>query len=302
MASPWRRFVQIVLICSIAGSSALALQNRSVTDGVYTDEQAMRGQALYRTKCASCHGNNLEGRVGPPLVGADFLTTWSPQPLLALANKVRLTMPKNNDGDRLTEPQTADVLAYMLQAAKFPSGRSELVVSDAALKQVNFPAMANAQPKPPVGPIAMTGLPPSGTVAQVMRGILFPSANIIFTTQSVDPGEKKPVAETTGGFDWLIWGGNVYKGWELVDYAAISVAESATLMLTPGRKCENGKPVPLSDPDWIKFTNELAEAGKASYKASQTRNQEAAADSTNQLNDSCMNCHRVYRGRTHCVK
>ena len=100
------------------------------------------------------------------------------------------------------------------------------------------------------------------------------------------PGAKKPSAETaTVGFDWLIWGGNVYRGWEVVDYAAVSLAESANLMLTPGRKCENGKPVPVSDPDWIKFTMELAEAGRAAYKASQTRNQEIISDSTNQLND-----------------
>src|SRR5205814_7175708 len=131
----------------------------------------------------------------------------------------------------------------------------------------------------------------AGTVAQVMRGILFPSANIIFTTQSIDPGvPKKPASDSGGavGFDWLIWGGDVYKGWDVVDYASVSIAESATLMLTPGRKCENGKAVPVSDPDWIKFTMELADAGKAAYKASQTRIQDTISESTNQLNDSCM--------------
>src|SRR5262249_12353014 len=149
---------------------------------------------------------------------------------------------------------------------------------DAALKQVSLPTIA--QPKPPVAAAQTPFPPPSGNVAQVMRGILFPSANIIFTTQSIDPGAKKPPTDTgTLGFDWLTWGGNVYKGWEVVDYAAVSIAESATLMLTPGRKCENGKPVPLSDPDWIKFTQELADAGKAAYKASQTRNQEIISDS-----------------------
>ena len=88
----------------------------------------------------------------------------------------------------------------------------------------------------------------------------------------------------------------------MVDYAAVSIAESATLMLTPGRRCENGKLVPVTDPDWIKFSQQLAEAGKAAYKASRTRDQETASDATNQLNDSCMSCHRVFRGRTHCVK
>jgi hypothetical protein len=73
-------------------------------------------------------------------------------------------------------------------------------------------------------------------------------------------------------------------------------------MLTPGRKCENGRPVPVSDPDWIRFTNELLEAGKGAYKASQTRNQETVSAFSEQLNNSCANCHRVYRGRTRCVK
>jgi len=82
----------------------------------------------------------------------------------------------------------------------------------------------------------------------------------------------------------------------------VSVAESATLMLTPGRRCENGKLVPVTDPDWIKFSMALADAGNAAYKASQTRSQETISNATNQLNDSCMNCHSVFRGRTHCAK
>jgi hypothetical protein len=64
----------------------------------------------------------------------------------------------------------------------------------------------------------------------------------------------------------------------MVDYAAVVLAESAPLMLTPGRRCENGQPVPIDDPEWIKFTIELAEAGKAAYKASQTRNQQTISD------------------------
>ena len=298
-----RRLLGIALVCSLAGgSSLLALQagGQSVSAGVYTEQQAMRGQAINKTRCANCHGETLTGRSGPPLTGDDFIATWSTQPLIELANKISRTMPRDNT-PRLTPQETADVLAYILQVGKFPSGRADLAMDDAALKQVSFPARTvTAQPQ-----VATTvrSLPPSGNVAQVMRGILFPSSNIVFTTQTIDPGAKKPPVDSgTGGFDWLTWGGGVYSGWDVVDYAALSVAESAQLMLTPGRRCENGRLVPVSDPDWIKFTLELAEAGRASYKASQTRNQATVSESTNQLNDSCMNCHRVYRGRTHCVK
>jgi hypothetical protein len=95
----------------------------------------------------------------------------------------------------------------------------------------------------------------------------------------------------------MLWGADIYKGWELVDYAAVALAESAPLMLTPGRRCENGKPVPVNDPEWIKYSVELAEAGKAAYKAAQTRNQEAVSEISNLVADSCLNCHQVYRDK-----
>ena len=42
---------------------------------------------------------------------------------------------------------------------------------------------------------------------------------------------------------------------------------------------------------------ELIEAGKAAYKASQSRNQEAVSDVSNQLADACLHCHEVYRDK-----
>ena len=46
----------------------------------------------------------------------------------------------------------------------------------------------------------------------------------------------------------------------------------------------------------------VADTGEADKVTGEADNQEAVSESTNQLNDSCMNCHRVYRGRNHCVK
>ncbi|PYR26171.1 MAG: hypothetical protein DMF92_19000, partial [Acidobacteria bacterium] len=36
-----------------------AQQSRTVLDGVYTEEQAKRGEPTYSTTCASCHGPAL---------------------------------------------------------------------------------------------------------------------------------------------------------------------------------------------------------------------------------------------------
>jgi len=270
----------------------IAQQSQTVSQGVYTDDQAKRGQAIYSAQCASCHGPTLNGVQGPPLTGNDFVSNWNKEPLSELANKIRNTMPQNAPGS-LTPQQAVDVVAYILQVGKFPAGRTELH-SDEAIKKITWPA-SNATPVRATNQAPT--FPPAGNLAQVMRGILFPSSNILFTVQTVDPGAKRTAADANkdGGFNWMLWGGEIYKGWDLVDYAAIALAESAPLMLTPGRKCENGKPVPVNDPDWIKFTNELAEVGKAAYKASQTRNQETVSDITNEVADACLHCHQVYR-------
>jgi len=304
MSSNFRRWARAFVACSLAGfltTAVEAQQSQIVTQGVYTDAQAARGQAVYNARCSTCHGATLAGRTGPALAGDDFNGIWARQPMSELVQKIFNTMPKDDSG-KLTLQQSTDIVAYMLQAGKYPAGRAELQTDGAALKQISFPPMTVATASASTGNSNL--LPPIGNLAQVMRGILFPSSNIVFTVQEIDPGAKKTVAANDGtvGFDWLVWGGNVYKGWDLIDYAAIAVGESATLMLTPGRRCENGKLVPVDDPEWKKFTAELAEAGKASYKASQTRDQAKVSDSTNQLVDSCSNCHRVYRGRTHCVK
>jgi mono/diheme cytochrome c family protein len=275
-----------------------AQQTRSANDRVYTDAQAGRGRTLYQEKCATCHGNALEGKLAPALAGSAFLAVWGAQPLSELADKIRNTMPANDPG-KLTPSETAELVAYILEAGKFPSGQNELGADDAVLKSI---VLAAAKPQAIVPATPQTPVfPAMGNLAQVMRGILFPSANIIFNVQLNDPGAvTKPSKSGVAGapnFSLVDWGAGIYTGWQIVDYAAVAVAESAPLMLTPGRRCENGKPVPVDRPDWIKFSLELAEAGRTAYRASQMRSQEAVSDASNQLSDACMHCHEVYRGR-----
>jgi S-disulfanyl-L-cysteine oxidoreductase SoxD len=274
-------------------------QSQNVRQGVYTENQAKRGQSVYKERCASCHGDKLEGVLGPALVGQDFLNDFGKQPLSELFGKIRNTMPQDAPG-KLTPQETADIVAYILQTGKFPAGRADLSSDEAALKQVAWPADAAAPSTPAAAANSGLSFPPAGNLAQVMRGIFFPNSNIIFTVQTHDPAEKQATPEgvvAAGGFNWTMWGSSIYPGWELVDYASVALAEAAPLMLTPGRRCENGRPVPVTDPEWIKFTQEMADAGRAAYKASQTRNQETVSDISGLIADTCLHCHQVYRDK-----
>ena len=139
------------------------------------------------------------------------------------------------------------------------------------------------------------GLPapePMGTLAQVMRGILFPNSNILFDVQTIDPDDPPPVA--AGGGATATFSG-IYAGWQVVENAAIALGEAANLITIPGRRCENGRPVPLSQPNWAQFTQGLRDAADVMLVAARARDREAASDATNDVADACFFCHEVYR-------
>jgi S-disulfanyl-L-cysteine oxidoreductase SoxD len=292
---PSKPFLTLALLL-LPSMSMQAQQSRTVRDGVYTDVQATRGAAIYKEKCASCHGPALGGSLAPPLAGDAFAANWG-GPLSAIVDKIQATMPANAMGT-LTRAQASDLLAFMLQTSKFPAGRSELSSDDAALKAVTLPGGQPAAIRTAASGNAPV-FPPAGNMAQLMRGVLFPSANMIFNVQRYDPATppKANNQSKDAGFSWVDWGAGVYTGWDIVDYAAVALGETAPLMLTPGRRCENGKPVPVNDPEWIKFSTELYETSKAVYAAAQTRNQEKVSDITERLADMCLHCHQVYRDK-----
>jgi mono/diheme cytochrome c family protein len=276
---------------SIAGD---ARQARSVATGVYSAAQAARVQALYKEQCAACHGEAMEGTIGPPMAGDVFLTAWSGRPVSELVDKIHKTMPFNLPGT-LSRQQSIDLAAYILQVDKFPAGQAEL--TDAQLAQVTFPTRAAA-----AAPVAAAAggnpalVPPVGNLAELMRAIAFPSANIIFQLQVKDPTGEKP-GPAPVPFDYVKWGATIYPGWLAVDQAALAIAESAPLLLTPGRLCQNGKPAPIDRADYKQYVADLVAIGKVAYTASKARNFDAFVDISDKLNTACANCHMVYRDK-----
>jgi hypothetical protein len=156
--------------------------------------------------------------------------------------------------------------------------------------------VGRAQAPAPAKPAAAR--PAAGTqanLAQVMRGILFPNVNIIYAAQNDDPSKIKLADDPSTSPNPLT---SMFGGWQAVENSGLALAESARLLTVPGRLCSNGKPVPVQNADWIKFVQGLRAAGLATYKAGQSKSQDAIGDASDKVTVACMNCHDVYREKT----
>jgi soluble cytochrome b562 len=134
-----------------------------------------------------------------------------------------------------------------------------------------------------------------GNLAQVMRGIPFPASNIIFDTQTTDPGATVEATDPAAGQGATAQFSGVYGGWQAVENAAITLQETANLVMIPGRLCENGKPVPTDQEDFRMWAQNLAQAGADALKAAQSKNLDAMVDVSGTVSDACAMCHEKYR-------
>ena len=159
------------------------------------------------------------------------------------------------------------------------------LTATAAAQAPSAAAVARARPAPK----------PAGTLAQLMRGIYFPNSNLIFDVQQNDPGAPKKKTESSGSSTDTYSG--AYGGWETVENAAIALIDGVDLILKPGRTCQNGKPVPINQPDFQRFARAMRDAGQVALQAARTRNQEKVSDATNNIADACSSCHEVYRDK-----
>jgi mono/diheme cytochrome c family protein len=121
-----------------AGAAAAAGAGSSVWNGVYSEDQAKRGEAVSNKLCTSCHGPDLSGgEAGPTLVGLEFLGNWNNLTVADFFDRVHATMPADAPGT-MTPQQTSDVTAYVFKLNKFPAGTSELPTDLASLKGIKI--------------------------------------------------------------------------------------------------------------------------------------------------------------------
>lgn len=124
------------------GASVVALKAqapaKTVWSGVFTADQAATGKTVFETKCAMCHGADMNGgEMAPALVGSGFLANWQGSSLGDLFTRIHSTMPASDPGS-MTNTETAQVLAYILSFNQFPAGATPLPSDDASLAQIGI--------------------------------------------------------------------------------------------------------------------------------------------------------------------
>ena len=132
---PWRSLrgsIAAAIIATVFGGSALAAQDEeaqeaeaeagvTTTQGVFSEEQATRGEDVFYNICAECH---FEEDFGGP-----FIQSWVGASVKDLVDEIVATMPEDNPGGLPTE-QYLDVVTYMFKLNGMPTGEDELATDD----------------------------------------------------------------------------------------------------------------------------------------------------------------------------
>lgn len=145
------------------GTPALLISQESARQittesGIFSVEQAARGEERYRSMCARCHGRDLRALYAevPGLTSYAFLANWPGRPVSELFETIRYTMPMiarqtmprgRTDQKEFLDVQTSiDLAAYILSFNRFPAGETELPADVDYLRQI---LITTPEPMPP---------------------------------------------------------------------------------------------------------------------------------------------------------
>lgn len=123
-----RLLISLALALGTAPGFALAQDARTTNTGAYTEEQAVRGQAVYEANCQRCHAASLRGTPGgPSILGNRFKNNWVGATAADFYMFVHDNMPASQPAS-LQDQQYADVVAYIFKKAGYPAGDAELPI------------------------------------------------------------------------------------------------------------------------------------------------------------------------------
>ena len=203
-----------LLLChALVWNSDLSSASVTQTEDLFTATQAARGAAAYAKNCASCHGQNLEGKTSTALSGQRFANKWADgkHTIDDLYFVVRTQMPYGAPGT-LTNQQYIDVVAFMLQSNGYRAGSKELVANSPSLKALKI-------------------TPPSGRTELASKVQLALSAEPAGNAPRIVNGGKPTQTElnaAAASTDWLM-SNHDYGGQRFVDLKQINRQNIASL-------------------------------------------------------------------------
>jgi hypothetical protein len=114
------------------------------------------------------------------------------------------------------------------------------------------------------------------TMHEVMEGSVAPPVEVIWDSVSTIVDEK--------GIHEHFPKNDVE--WEIVEHAAIALAETSNLLMMEGRAKDTG--------DWRKYSQQLAETSMAAAEAARAKNTDQILETGEKIYDVCTGCHRQY--------
>jgi cytochrome c556 len=124
-----------------------------------------------------------------------------------------------------------------------------------------FLLAASAVAQAPVAPR------PVGSMSQLMVDIIYPTSDAVFYIQRNPPKTDQE--------------------WNTLRAAALTLAESANLLMMPGRARDQG--------DWMQDAKLLLDTGNDAWKAAQAKDVDAIVALNDRLYTACVTCHQQYR-------
>ena len=120
----------LVALCIFPALGFGQSASKTTHAGVYSREQAARGQQIFLTVCKNCHTPESH-------TSEAFVAKWNGKPLSELFQYIRDQMPKNEPGS-LSPEEYADVLAYVLKLNRSPAGDADLPADATETKSVRI--------------------------------------------------------------------------------------------------------------------------------------------------------------------
>ena len=113
-----------------AQSTDSTSRQKSTLTGVYTEEQATKGDSEHQANCTACHGTENYS-------GEKFVKDWVGRTAFDLFDQLKATMPEDNPGG-LSAQQYTDLIAYIFKVNGLPAGTTALPADPEALRLIKI--------------------------------------------------------------------------------------------------------------------------------------------------------------------